>query len=131
MQPNLLIPYAQPPVGPLRFAALKKYNGTTTVKASRFSPDCSANVQSPSGSKITYETVAGTMSGNGIVLLRCTESRKAAVLQNPGILGQAKDLFDEDCLTVNVCRYMYKIWSALQNLDIYEHIIIIIPIWYT
>jgi hypothetical protein len=58
------IPYAQPPVGPLRFAAPQKYTGSGTVKASKFSPDCPANVRSPPGSKITYESVASTISGN-------------------------------------------------------------------
>jgi cholinesterase len=75
------IPYAQPPLGPLRFAAPKAFNGTAPITAAKFSPDCPANVAAAEGSKITYSSVAATIAG---------------------ILGQAGDEFSEDCLTINV-----------------------------
>lgn len=81
------IPYAQPPLGSLRFAAPKPYSGNSSINAAKFSPDCPANVASPKGASITYESVAATVGG---------------------ILGQAGDQFSEDCLTINV-------WSKPQT----------------
>lgn len=84
-QPNvseyLGIPYARPPVEQLRFAAPKAFKSNGTIQATKFSPDCPANVASAPGSKIEYNSVAQTIGG---------------------ILGQAGDEFSEDCLTINV-----------------------------
>lgn len=81
------IPYAEPPLGPLRFAAPKPFTGDTNINATKFSPDCPANVASPKGASITYESISATVGA---------------------ILGQAGDEFSEDCLTINV-------WSKPQT----------------
>lgn len=81
------IPYALPPLGPLRFAAPQPYRGNNSIKAAKFSPDCPANVASPKNASITYDSVAATVGG---------------------ILGQAGDTFSEDCLTINI-------WSKPQT----------------
>jgi cholinesterase len=57
------IPFAQPPVGNLRFAAPKAYSSSGTFNASKFSPDCPANVAAPLGSKIGFESVGDTIKG--------------------------------------------------------------------
>ncbi|KAF2422167.1 alpha/beta-hydrolase, partial [Tothia fuscella] len=76
------IPYAEPPIGPLRFAAPKPYNGSGTIVASKFSPDCPANVANFS---------------NATVL----NSPKGIILATLGQYGRTLDV-DEDCLSVNV-----------------------------
>ena len=57
------IPFAQPPIGNLRFAAPKPYSSLDTFNATKFSPDCPANVAAPLGSKIGFESVADTIKG--------------------------------------------------------------------
>lgn len=75
------IPFAEPPVGPLRFAAPKPWkSGPGTFLASKYSPSCPANL-------------AGL--GNATTI----NSPKGVILAS---LGQLGDRFDEDCLTVNV-----------------------------
>jgi cholinesterase len=81
------VPYAKPPVGPLRFAPPQRYESTEEVVAARFSPSCPANVLAKPEERIPYTSPATTVGG---------------------ILAQAGDTFDEDCLTVNV-------WSKPQT----------------
>jgi hypothetical protein len=57
------IPFAQPPIGNLRFAAPKHYSSSATFNATKFGPDCPANVAAPLGSKIGFESVADTIKG--------------------------------------------------------------------
>jgi cholinesterase len=38
------IPFAQPPVGPLRFAAPKLFTSSAAVNATKFGPSCPQNV---------------------------------------------------------------------------------------
>jgi len=75
------IPFAQPPVGDLRFKAPKawKGNSTTTVIADKYSPDCPANNNAVNASALNQP--------RGVVL---------------AALGQFGDSYDEDCLTLNV-----------------------------
>lgn len=75
------IPFAQPPVGKLRFKAPKpfKTNGSTTINANKYSPDCPAN-------------------NNGVDKSAFSKPRGVIL----GALGQFGDSYDEDCLTLNV-----------------------------
>ncbi|KAF1813270.1 alpha/beta-hydrolase [Eremomyces bilateralis CBS 781.70] len=75
------IPFAEPPIGDLRWAAPRRYRSDDAQNATQFSPSCPANVASPPGSNLTYGSVRETIGG---------------------VLGQAGDTFSEDCLTVNV-----------------------------
>jgi cholinesterase len=59
------VPFAVPPVGPLRWMAPKPFIGNKTVDAAKFSPDCAANVAAPLGSQIDYTgTVADIVKGS-------------------------------------------------------------------
>jgi cholinesterase len=76
------VPYAQPPVGALRFAAPQPLVSKTkeAVDAREFGASCPANIEQRAG-PLDYSSFAKTLLG---------------------ILGQAGDRFDEDCLTLNV-----------------------------
>src|ERR1700742_4833029 len=72
------VPFAEPPVGSLRFMAPKPYKSEKVVNAADFSASCPANIDSKPNATISY--------GQGFdkTLL--------------SILSQAGDTFDEDCL---------------------------------
>jgi carboxylesterase type B len=74
------VPYAQPPLGALRFAAPQPFRGTREIDAREFGASCPANIEQRAGS-VDYSSFAKTLLG---------------------ILGQVGDRFDEDCLTLNV-----------------------------
>jgi cholinesterase len=76
------VPFAQPPVGSLRFVAPKPYKSDKSIDAGDFGPSCPANIDSPPNSTIVY--------GQGF----------AKTLLS--VLSQSGDKYDEDCLTVNV-----------------------------
>ncbi|OAX81978.1 hypothetical protein ACJ72_03681, partial [Emergomyces africanus] len=63
------IPYAQPPVGDLRFAAPLKYTSDQSFEASTFSPDCpqtpSKPVNYPNGTEIQKTIIANFAGQNG------------------------------------------------------------------
>ncbi|KAG9684842.1 cholinesterase, partial [Aureobasidium melanogenum] len=75
------IPYAQPPLGELRFAAPQQYSSDDIFNASSFSPDCPANLPPPS----TYPGL--TASGQRIYL---------------NFADQVGNPQSEDCLTLNI-----------------------------
>jgi cholinesterase len=75
------IPFAQPPVGNLRFAAPKPNKINGTFLAHNFGSSCPSNLAIPASKTISYESFAQTLLG---------------------LLGQNDDKFDEDCLTLNV-----------------------------
>ncbi|KAG9662453.1 cholinesterase, partial [Aureobasidium melanogenum] len=75
------IPYAQPPLGRLRFAAPRKYNSANILNASSFSPDCPANIAPPS----TYPGL--TASGRRVYM---------------NFVDQVGNPQSEDCLTLNI-----------------------------
>jgi cholinesterase len=74
------VPYAQPPIGALRFAAPRPLVGKQEIDARDFGASCPANIEQRVG-PLDYSSFAKTLLG---------------------ILGQAGDRFDEDCLTLNV-----------------------------
>jgi len=61
------IPFAVPPVGELRWTAPKAFNGQTKIVASKFSPDCAANVLAPPGSQINYASIADIVNGEQLL----------------------------------------------------------------
>lgn len=75
------IPYAQPPLGSLRFAAPKKFKSTQLLNASAFSPDCPANIGPPS----TYPGL--TTTGRRVYM---------------NFVDQVNNSQSEDCLTLNI-----------------------------
>ena len=76
------VPFAEPPLGSLRFMAPKPYKSDKTIVASDFGFSCPANIETKPNSTIVY--------GQGFdkTLL--------------SILSQAGDKYDEDCLTLNI-----------------------------
>ncbi|KAG9663134.1 cholinesterase, partial [Aureobasidium melanogenum] len=75
------IPYAQPPLGQLRFAAPRNYSSINIFNASSFSPDCPANIAPPS----TYPGL--TASGRRVYM---------------NFVDQVGNPQSEDCLTLNI-----------------------------
>jgi cholinesterase len=82
------IPFAQPPVGPLRFKAPVPLKSDKLLNATSFGASCPANVDPGKTKSISYD---GPFS--------------ATLLAG---LGQVEDKFDEDCLTLNI-------WSKPQT----------------
>ncbi|KAF1982810.1 alpha/beta-hydrolase [Aulographum hederae CBS 113979] len=77
------IPFAKPPVKDLRFAPPEPFRSSGAVNATKFGPSCPANVGTApySNSSIDYS------------------SPLTAIM---GVQSQFGDVFDEDCLTLNV-----------------------------
>ncbi|KAF1810959.1 alpha/beta-hydrolase [Eremomyces bilateralis CBS 781.70] len=76
------VPYAKPPVGDLRFAAPQPYTGNGSIDAAKFSPDCPAAIAPTTGPAFQNLPPFAEKLAN--------------------ILGQKGDVFDEDCLTLNI-----------------------------
>jgi carboxylesterase type B len=75
------IPYAQPPVGHLRWLAPKPFRGSGAFVAANYSASCPANIVRSSNTTINYDSFRQTLLGT---------------------VGQIGDVWDEDCLTLNV-----------------------------
>ncbi|KAF2405046.1 alpha/beta-hydrolase [Trichodelitschia bisporula] len=73
------IPYAQPPVGTLRFAPPAPYTSNASFTAAHFSPTCPGNVHA--NGSISYVSVKETVKS---------------------VLGEAESVFGEDCLSLNI-----------------------------
>jgi hypothetical protein len=58
------IPFAQPPVGPLRFAAPKPIQINGTIKANKFGFSCPSNLAPSANKTIGYDSWAQTMLGH-------------------------------------------------------------------
>jgi len=78
------IPFAVPPVGDLRWTAPQAYTGKGVISATKFSPDCPANVGS----------IAGLANSPDLV------GPNAVRIGNA--LGQVGTTQGEDCLTLNI-----------------------------
>jgi cholinesterase len=78
------IPYAVPPIGNLRWTAPVMFDGNSTLKATKFSPDCAANVAAPLGSKIDYTSVADIVKGK---MFRRSEQQEVTIDRNSGASG--------------------------------------------
>lgn len=76
------IPFAQAPVKSLRFMAPVPLKSGDAINATRFGPSCPANLKTGTTKAIRYDGPYG-----------------ATLLAS---MGQVEDMFDEDCLTLNV-----------------------------
>ncbi|KAH8654949.1 Alpha/Beta hydrolase protein [Tricladium varicosporioides] len=84
------IPYAEPPVGSLRFMPPKKYNGKSTIDGGSIGFACPAN---------TYFAARGNVLNNyNVNLANLTAQGIASMSQ----IAQIGGTFSEDCLTLNV-----------------------------
>ncbi|CAK7219176.1 hypothetical protein SBRCBS47491_003757 [Sporothrix bragantina] len=82
------IPYAQPPVGSLRWAPPVAYNGTDVIDATAFGNTCPATTGITSASQLqSNDEVTVTPQGVDIIM---------------AMLAQADVMYSEDCLTLNV-----------------------------
>ncbi|KAH8667920.1 Alpha/Beta hydrolase protein [Tricladium varicosporioides] len=84
------IPYAEPPVGSLRFMPPIRYNGSTTIDGSRIGFACPA---------VTFFSARGNDLNNYNVSLANLTAQGIAIISD---LQQVTDTFSEDCLTLNV-----------------------------
>jgi cholinesterase len=75
------VPFAKPPIGPLRWKAPEAYKSEKAIDASKFSPDCPANLAPLVLNATSVNTVKGIVFAS---------------------LSQYGDEMSEDCLTLNV-----------------------------
>jgi cholinesterase len=76
------IPYALPPVGPLRWTSPRVFTGDRVIQADKFGADCPSNV------------------GSAVAMMATMKKGNTTTIFLP--ILQAGHEFSEDCLTINV-----------------------------
>ncbi|PBP19299.1 Acetylcholinesterase [Diplocarpon rosae] len=82
------IPYAEPPVGKLRWAAPQPFRGSAVINGSSFGHSCAANAG------VSYQAVLANAANLNLT--------RTATQVLDTMIGQSNEVFSEDCLTLNI-----------------------------